>query len=271
MDRTPEEVKLICAVAISSSKKEVLYLRWRLVELEELGAREAMALEEVVMEQVSEGGDPVIHFWKWREKAVTIGSFQIAEDEVYLDRARKMGVPVIRRVSGGGTMFHVPGGEFVYSLCAPPGVIMTDITASYRQLLGPIVDALIDLGLDPAMIENNIMIGDRKISGSAQRRMASAILHHGTLLHDVNQFEMFSMIKGDKAPSHTRGVCSNYKPVTCILDHLDMNLDSVYEKVRDRILTDMDWYLSNWSEEERYRAMEIGSQKYSREDWNLKL
>jgi lipoate-protein ligase A len=247
------------------------HLRWRVMELEELGAREAMALEEVVMEQVTGGGDPVIHFWKWKEKAVTIGSFQIAKDEVYLDRARRSGIPVIRRVSGGGTMFHVPDGEVVYSLCAPPGVIMSNITASYHQMLRPLVDAMRDLGLDPAILENNIMIGEKKVSGSAQRRMVKAVLHHGTLLHDVNQFEMFSIIKGDKAPSDTRGVCSNYKPVTCILDHLDMTLDEVYERVRYRILREREWYPSTWTGEERDRALELSSGRYSSEEWNLKL
>lgn len=241
------------------------------MELEELGPREAMALEEVILEGVSAGGDPVIHFWKWREKAVTIGSFQIAQDEVYLDRARRSGIPVIRRVSGGGTMFHAPGGEFVYSLCAPPGVILNDITASYRQMLLPLVDALREKGLEPTILDNNIMMGENKISGSAQRRMKSAILHHGTLLYDVNHFEMFYIIKGDKAPSDTRGVCSNYKPVTCILDHLDLPMEEVYKGVKDRILRDKDWYPSAWTDEERERTREFEFGKYSSGDWNLKL
>jgi len=230
-----------------------------------------MALEEVILEQVSAGGDPVIHFWKWKEKAVTIGSFQIAQDEVYLDRARGSGIPVIRRVSGGGAMFHAPGGEFVYSLCAPPGVILNDIPASYRQMLGPLAEALKEMGLQPVILENNIMIGENKISGSAQRRMAKAVLHHGTLLYDVNHFEMFSIIKGDKAPSETRGVCSNYKPVTCILDHLDLPMEDVWNRVKDNILRDREWYHSEWTDEEMERTRELAFGKYSSGEWNLKL
>ncbi|MGA1819961.1 MAG: biotin/lipoate A/B protein ligase family protein [Thermoplasmatota archaeon] len=245
-------------------------MKWRVVELETLDPHLAMGLEEVVIEHVTGGGDPVIHFWDWEKKAVTVGNFQNAEGEVYLHRCKRSGVPVIRRASGGGTMFHVPGNELVFSICAPPGVISNDITRSYQELLQPIVEALKGFGLNPSIDENNIMLGKKKISGSAQRRTAKAVLHHGTILFEVNEWEMFSYIKGDKAESEVKGTCSNYKPVTSIMDHLDISIEELYEGVRDALLEDRETYPSSWTEKELKRARDLRNSKYSTDNWNLK-
>lgn len=245
-------------------------MKWRVMELETLDPHLSMGLEEVVLEQVASGGDPVIHFWDWEKKAVTIGNFQNAEGEVYLHRCKRSGVPVIRRASGGGTMFHVPENEIVYSICAPPGVISNDITKSYQDLLNPVVEALKELGLNPTIDENNIMLRKKKISGSAQRRTAKAVLHHGTVLYDANEWEMFSYIKGEKAESEVKGTCSNYKPVTSISDHLDITIEELYDGVRDSILKDRDHEISSWTEKELKRARDLKNSKYSTDNWNLK-
>ncbi|MGA1872058.1 MAG: biotin/lipoate A/B protein ligase family protein [Thermoplasmatota archaeon] len=245
-------------------------MKWRVVELETLEPHDAMAIEEMIMEYVSGGGDPVIHLWDWEKKAVTIGNFQNADGEVYLHRCKKGGIPVIRRISGGGTMFHVPENEIVYSICAAPGLIDSDITRSYLQMLEPVVGALREFGLEPRTEENNVMIKKKKISGSAQRRTARAILHHGTVLFDVNEWEMFSYIKGDKAASNVRGTCSNYKPVTCISDHLDITIEELSESILSHLLLDRDHYISSWTEDELRRASDLKTSKYSTENWNLK-
>jgi lipoate-protein ligase A len=168
-------------------------------------------------------------------------------------------------------MFHAPEKEIVYSICAPPGIISKDITSSYRELLAPLVNGLKDLGLNPGIDENNIMIGSNKISGSAQRRTARAILHHGTLLYDVNPYEMFSLIKGRKADVYVKGTCSNYKPVTCILDHSEISLDELYIKTRESILAGKEWERSSWTDKEIQMSKELASGKYNSDDWNLKL
>lgn len=246
-------------------------MKWRSIGIEVLEPTMAMAIEEVILESVSRDGIPVIHFWDWGSKAVTIGSFQVADDEVHLFRCRRAGIPVIRRISGGGTMFHSPGQEIVFSICAPPGMISKDIGASYVQMLEPVVKTLKGLGMNPSVIENNIMLKELKVSGSAQRRMARAILHHGTVLFDVNQYEMFSYIKGDKITPSGKGTCSNYKPVTSISDQLETTYEELYERIRDAVLEGKDHLESYWTEDELQMADELVRTKYSNEDWNLKL
>lgn len=241
------------------------------MEPERLHPHLAMALEEVVMEYVSGGGDPVIHLWEWEGRAVTVGNSQSAEGEVFLNRCRNSGIPVIRRVTGGGTMFHVPGNEIVYSVCAPPGVIDTDVNRRNLQMLEPISEALRGLGLKPSIDGNSIMLGKRKISGSAQKSTAKAVLHHGTVLYEVNEWEMFSYIKGDKSASSVKGACSNYRPVTSVQDLLDISMEELTKAVLDSLLSDREHYFSSWTDRELKRASDLRNSKYSTDSWNLKI
>jgi lipoate-protein ligase A len=244
---------------------------YRVMELETLDPFKAMALEEVCLESVKEGGDPVIHFWEWDRTAVTIGSFQMLSDEVYQDRCLKDKVPVVRRISGGGTMFHEPGQEFIFSLTAPPGILSKDIPESYRQVLEPVRRGLEKIGIDSRIEENNLMVGEKKISGSSQRRLSKAILHHGTILYDVNPYRMLNYIKGDKVIPSGKGTCSNYRPVVCVRDLINVDMRDVYLSVKAALLEGKEYYDSKWSNEELIRADELVVSRYRNDDWNIKL
>lgn len=246
-------------------------VRYRVMELETLDPFKAMALEEVCLDSVKEGGDPVIHFWEWDRTAVTIGSFQMLTDEVYPDRCRKDRIPVIRRISGGGTMFHEPGQEFIFSLTAPPGVLSRDIPRSYREVLEPVKRGLEEIGIGSGIEENNLMVNDKKISGSSQRRLSKAILHHGTILYDVNPYRMLNYIKGDKVVPSGKGTCSNYRPVTCVRDLIEIDMEEVYLSVKAALLEGKDHYPSKWTEDELEKARKLVGSKYSNDDWNMKI
>ncbi len=244
---------------------------FRVIEMEKLDPYMAMALEEICLESVRDGGDPVIHFWEWDRTAVTIGSFQMMNDEVYVEKCRKDEVPIIRRISGGGTMFHDLGQEFIFSITAPPGILSNDITKSYKQVLDPVKKGLSEIGLGSRIEENNLMVGDLKISGSSQRRTSKAILHHGTVLYDVNPYRMLNYIKGDKVVPSGKGTCSNYRPVTCILDHLEIEMMDVYRSVRSALLEGKDNYISKWAEDELENAQRLVETRYSDDEWNMKI
>ena len=245
--------------------------QYRLIEMERLDPFLAMALEEVCVDSVKEGGQPIIHFWKWERTAVTIGSFQVHEDEVYQSRCRKDGIPVIRRISGGGTMFHDVEQEFIFSVTAPIGELSNDIPLSYRQILEPIRIGLEGIEIASEIEDNNLMVDGKKISGSSQRRTSKAILHHGTILYDVNPYRMLNYIKGDKVVPSGKGTCSNYRPVTCVREHASISLSEVYSNIRDSLLEGKIYERSTWTEEELMRAGELVGSRYSSDEWNLKI
>ena len=246
-------------------------MKWRILELEEMDPHFALALEEIAQRSVGEGGDPIIRFWKWKERAVTVGSFQNVEDEVYTKRCKEQGIPIIRRISGGGTMYHEPEKEFIFSIIAPPGILSRDIRESYRQVLGPIKDGLKRIGIDSVIEDNNLMVDGRKLSGSSQRRGAKAIINHGTLLYDADQDTMLRYIRGDKVIPSGKGTCSQYRPVTSVLENVNVSFDEVYQGIKEALIERKEHHIYNWTDGEINEAEELVRTKYRDDKWNMKI
>lgn len=136
-------------------------------------------------------------FRVWRSTdSVVLGRFLEPEDEVHLDRARELDVPVLHRPSGGGAVFH-DLGNINYSIYFPrervPGF---GVEESLRALSFPVTDLLDSLGV-PWLWEppNNIYVLGRKISGAAQWRSGKRLLHHGTLLINTDLEKMGQLLK----------------------------------------------------------------------------
>jgi lipoate-protein ligase A len=120
----------------------------------------------------------------WRNgSCLVMGRFLKPEAEVYLDKAEELGIPVLKRASGGGAVYHDPG-NLNYSLYLDlQDPRLQDIGESLRALSFP-VTRLLDLLEVPWkwVPPNNIYVEGKKISGSAQARSRGRLLHHGTLL-----------------------------------------------------------------------------------------
>jgi lipoate---protein ligase len=138
---------------------------------------------------------PSFRIWRSTD-SVVLGRFLCPEDEVNLDRAAGLGVPVLHRPSGGGAVFHDPG-NINYSIYLPPGFSGNfSVLDSLKALSFPVTKLLESLGL-PWSWEppNNIFILGKKISGSAQARSEGRLLHHGTLLVETDLQKMGQLLK----------------------------------------------------------------------------
>jgi lipoate-protein ligase A len=156
-----------------------------------------MALDEALLEGVSSGASlPALRFFGWKPPAVSLGYFQGLEEEVDLDACRRHGVDVVRRISGGGAVFH--HAEITYSLIMPLSNPHAgpSIAESYRVLCAGVAAGLGRLGIEAAFAPvNDILAGGRKISGNAQTRRKGCLLQHGTILLDLEAELMFSLLK----------------------------------------------------------------------------
>ena len=133
----------------------------------------------------------------WRnDRCVVLGRFLKAEEEVYLDRAEDLGVPVLKRASGGGAVYHDPG-NLNYSLYLDLGGLAPGgIAESLRRLSFPVTALLSGLGIPWEWVPpNNVFVEGRKISGSAQARSRGRLLHHGTLLVSCDLETMRTLLK----------------------------------------------------------------------------
>jgi lipoate-protein ligase A len=181
-----------------------------------------MAVDEVIAISVGGGkSPPTLRLYGWRPSAVSIGYFQDLEEEVDLKFCMVNRIIVVRRITGGGAVFH-GNGELTYSFTAPVSdpAMPQDVQASYRVICGPIVAALRRLGAE-AMFRpvNDIEVGGRKVSGNAQTRRFGAVLQHGTILVSLDHF-LLPSLKVKKAKLEGKGVDAVADRVTTLKDVL---------------------------------------------------
>lgn len=189
------------------------------------------AFEEFVFQTFRE--DDVFLLWQ-NSPAVIVGSFQNICREVHVETLRRLGIPIVRRMSGGGTVYHDLGNVNYTYITRQEGLV------DYDRCLQPVIDALNAIGV-PARKNRtcDIAIGDRKISGSAQRAAGGRILHHGTLLFQSDLAVL------DKITTHRKNDCFQSKgtvsaicSVTNIADHLavPMTLEEFRTRLLDRMV-----------------------------------
>lgn len=176
---------------------------WRLLKLETHDAYTNMAIDEAILTARTRNLAPnTIRFYRWNPSAVSIGKFQNIENEVQLDKCKKYGVDVVRRITGGGTVYHDTEGEITYSVVANKKDLKAEnINAVYAKFYGGIAEALKILGINADFNEGNaktcpnLTVNSKKISGSAQSHKKGVVLQHGTLLVDVDLEEMFTFLR----------------------------------------------------------------------------
>jgi len=250
---------------------------WRLIEVEYPGrAGLNLAIEEALLRQASEKRNPpVVRFWR-NEKAVVVGYSQCVEDEVNLRLCRARGVEVIRRISGGGAVYH-DLGNLNYSIVINshhPLIKGLDIQESYRVFLSGVIECLRNFGVNPSFDPpNSLLIKDRKISGNAQTRKKGMILHHGTLLINSNLSLLSEVLKPPKRPYRKRGVPSKRRLVTNLSDEIARKIS--VQDVKEVLIRSFEdafsvrLVRSALTLEEMEISQILYDEKYSRREWNF--
>jgi len=159
-----------------------------------------MGIDEALLRAVSRGeSPPTLRFYSWAPPCVTVGYFQGMADEIDLEACRRAGIDAVRRITGGGAVFH--DAEITYSIVLPDGhpAAPAGILDSYRLLCGGIVSGLRALGLEADFRPiNDVCVGPKKVSGNAQTRKLGCLLQHGTILLGLDVERMFSILKVPK-------------------------------------------------------------------------
>lgn len=145
---------------------------WRLIPEVSLSPALNVALDEVLTNRVANGqSPPTLRFWRWSAPAVIVGRCQSVANEVDRDAAAALGVTVVRRMTGGGSMFLQPHGAITYSLYLPESAVAgLSIRESYEACEAWVIDGLRSLGVDAHHVPiNDIACSAGKIGGAAQR------------------------------------------------------------------------------------------------------
>ena len=161
---------------------------WRVLDSRSFNPYRNMAIEEAVLLAVNEAKVPnTIRFWRNRQ-SVIIGRSQKIEEEVNLDKCRKLGVRILRRFTGGGAVYHDLGNlNWSIVVNRSSKLYPKTILEIYKEACGVIVKSLRCLGVNAEFEEPNaIMLAGKKVSGSAAYIKKNAALCHGTLLINTN-------------------------------------------------------------------------------------
>jgi len=173
-----------------------------------------LALEEAAQEW--DQNEEIMMLWQ-NDNAIIVGRYQNAEKEINFDAANRLGVKVVRRSTGGGTVYH-DLGNLNYSFIRP-----VDYTKKLEMtaLSKPMEQALNFMGI-PALAQgrNDITLEGKKISGTAQRIHSNRLLHHGTLLFDSNLDVLMSVLNVDPTKIISKGINSVRSRVTNIREHV---------------------------------------------------
>jgi lipoate-protein ligase A len=181
-----------------------------------------LALDEYALKHINLDED---FFFLWRnEPSVIIGKNQNTLEEINQAFIEKNNIKVARRVSGGGAVYHDLGNlnfTFIINVDNPGEV-------NYKKYVQPVIDALAQMGVNAqASGRNDILINGLKISGNAQRMANRKLMHHGTLLYDVNIEDLVQALHVAPDKYISNGVKSVRSRVTNIKEHLPNSTDII--------------------------------------------
>ncbi|MBK3495976.1 lipoate--protein ligase [Viridibacillus sp. YIM B01967] len=226
-----------------------------------------LAIEEYALKTMDVEKDSFLLFYI-NQPSIIIGRNQNTVEEINTDYVEDNGIIVVRRLSGGGAVYHDLGNLNFSFLTKDDG----ESFQNFKKFTQPVVDALKNMGINSELSgRNDIMAEGRKISGNAQFSTKGRMFSHGTLLFDTEIDAVVSALKVKKEKIESKGIKSIRSRVANIVEFMEEPmtveefrmeiLKSIFggeENIQFYELTDEDWANIHKLSEERY-------QKW---DWN---
>ncbi len=222
-----------------------------------------MALDEVLMNGV--GDTPILKIYGWKPSCVSIGYFQSMNEEVNVEKCKQVGIDCVRRITGGGAVFHE--SELTYSFISRnyPQSIMQ----SYEMVCEMLILTLKKLGFDAKFSPlNDIIVGGRKVCGNAQTRKNGVMLQHGTMLLGVDVEKMFSLLKVPKEKISDKAIEDVKQRVFGIGKKFDLVANTLKDSASETFSADQS--LENITQEEAAATEVLDLEKYASKEWNFK-
>ncbi len=223
-----------------------------------------LALEEYVFEKMSRDQE---YFLTWRnDNAIIIGRHQNTAAEINEEFVKEKNIKVVRRLSGGGAVYHDLGNlNFTFIVDAQPGQ-----KVDLRKFCQPIADTLCNLGANAEVDgRNDILIDGKKVSGNAQYIRQGRVMHHGTILFDSDMSVLGQALIPDPAKAQAKGVKSVHSRVTNVRHCLER--DMTLEEFRDILsnsLMSQGFERYELTAEDIALITEIQQSRYAKQDWN---
>ena len=241
-----------------------------------------LAAEEYLLTALSE---PVFRLWR-NAPSVIVGRYQNAAAEINSEYVRTRGIPVVRRLTGGGAVFHDLGN--VNYTFIDRKVEGEDTAAMFRRFTAPVISALRSLGVEASLEGRNdlvisgrkfsgnavcdLVISGRKFSGNAVCVHGGRVLQHGTLLFSASVADLSGALNTRPEKFIGKSVQSNRSRVTNISEHLparhrSMSVEEFITYLQDHIAGGTDT-LRGYTAQEMSAIDRLCREKYSTWQWN---
>ncbi|HWJ79383.1 MAG TPA: lipoate--protein ligase [Niallia sp.] len=202
------------------------------------------------------------------EPSIIIGKNQNTIEEINTEYVESKGIHVVRRLSGGGAVYHDLGNLNYSFITKDDG----DSFHNFRKFTEPVVQALKSMGVNAELSGRNDLLAEgRKISGNAQFATRGRMFTHGTLLFDSEMDHIVSALKVKKDKIESKGIKSVRSRVANITEFLKEKITVeefrrqllIYlfngeENIQEYVLTEKDWE----------NIYELSKERYQNWDWN---
>jgi len=247
---------------------EVMATKMKLLDLTLETAAENLALDEALLElaEESNGNCEVLRFWQPARPFVVVGRSSKVAAEVNQEECHRLGLPILRRSSGGASIVTGPGClmyAVVLSYCLRPS--LRAISTSHQFVLETLVNALLPYVSSVSCAGTSDLILEstgQKFSGNSVRCVRNHLLYHGTLLYDFPLELVSSCLRNPpRQPNYRRGR-QHAEFVT------NLKVDAAQLKKSIANAWDATVEFTCWP---RQRTEELAGQKYRADAWNLRL
>ncbi len=223
-----------------------------------------LASEEYLLKHTDEE-----YFMLWRnESCIVVGKNQNTLSEINLDYITENSIKVVRRLTGGGAVFH-DLGNINFTFIVNDGQSFND----FEKFVEPIIEVLRELGVKAEFSgRNDLLIEGKKFSGNAQCKYKNRVMHHGTLLFSSSMADLSKALVSKPIKFTDKSVKSIRSRVTNISDHLKdnpMNVLEFKEAIFNHLAVKEDANIEVFNEEELGIITKLREEKYSTWDWNF--
>lgn len=224
-----------------------------------------VAADEYILKHIQEDC-----FMLWRnDNAIIIGQYQNTLAEINYDYVKANNIAIVRRLSGGGAVYHDLGNlNFTFTQQGKDSNL-----ADFEKYTRPIVEVLQRLGANAKFEgKNDLMIDGLKISGNAEHIFKNKILHHGCLLFSSEMKNVSEALKINPVKYIDKAIKSIPKRVTNIAEHLKtpLTIDEFTKIVMEHVMaTNADAKLYKFTEEDKIKIQQLRDEKYATAEWNF--
>jgi len=244
-----------------------------LIDLEPADPRLGLAVDEAILESARDGGPDSLRLWR-NDRAVVVGRSQSVREEVDVAFAASRGIPILRRISGGGTVLHHPGNLNI-SVALRDARRVGPTAEVFREFGTAVLEGIASVCPTASLDGSDLIVGAAKVGGAAQARRGGALLYHTTLLLWPDAIPMHAILLAMRSGYHALRVPSRPRRTGALLEAaratFPQELVGLLPPALARAAGGEALHVQPLSPSEARTAQRLAVEKYGDRKWNHSL